>query len=83
MGKVTPETFAYYLSDLGKLIREDALKAKKDRDMSKTKAEQKFNEGRLMAYNEVISLMQQQANAFGLSFKEIALDGIDPDNDLV
>jgi hypothetical protein len=39
--------------------------------------------GRLMACNEIISLMQQQAVAFGLSLEEISLDGIDPDNDLV
>jgi len=36
-----------------------------------------------MAMHEVISLMQQQANAFGLDVKDIGLDGISPERDLV
>ena len=36
-----------------------------------------------MAMHEVISLMQEQANSFGINLKEIGLDGIDPEQDIL
>jgi hypothetical protein len=36
-----------------------------------------------MAYYEVLSLMQQQAVAFDLPLQDLALDGLDPDRDLL
>jgi hypothetical protein len=71
-----------YLLDLGHLVREAAVEAKKTRNSAASNSRD-FESGRLMAYNEVVSLMQQQAIAFDLSFKEIGLEDIDPDNDLV
>ena len=32
---------------------------------------------------EVVSLMQQQADAFGLPHSDLGLEGIDPENDLL
>jgi hypothetical protein len=36
-----------------------------------------------MAYYEVISLMQHQAEAFDLPLSDLALFGLDPDRDLI
>lgn len=82
MDEPADRTFRYYVSDLGKLLRERAFEAKQLRD-SASGADRDYEVGRLMAYNEVVSMMQQQAIAFGLSAGDISLDGIDPDNDLV
>ncbi|WP_214467820.1 hypothetical protein [Microbacterium flavescens] len=46
-------------------------------------AEGPFEAGRLFAYVEVISLMQQQAVAFGIDLTELGLDDIDPERDLL
>ena len=35
-----------------------------------------------MAYLEIVSLMQQQAGAFGIPLSDLALDGVDPERDL-
>lgn len=68
-----------YLKDLGVLIREMALEAKqqvveKDTD---------FSIGYMAGFHRVVSLMQQQAEAFDISLEDIGLDGIDADEDLV
>ena len=75
-------TCAYYLSDLGKLLKERAQKAKSARD-SADAASQEFENGHLHAYYAVVSHMQNQALAFGLTFEDVGLDGIDPDKDLI
>ncbi len=36
-----------------------------------------------MAYYEVISLMQQQAEAFGIPLTDINLEGLDPEKDVL
>lgn len=72
-------TWQYYVSDLGKLLKERAFDAKKERDAKGGD----FEFGKLLAYNEVISLMQNQAQVFGLPLEEMGLAGIDPDNDLL
>jgi hypothetical protein len=77
----TPDVYRWYLSDLGKLLREGAFQAKDARNAA-TGEQRMFEDGRLMAYNEVVSLLQQQARAFELSLEDVALEGIDPDNDL-
>jgi hypothetical protein len=75
------ETYAYYLGDLGYLIREAGEQTKEE--VASVEGEDKvFQQGRRMAYIEVLSLMQQQAEAFGIPLSEVCLDGIDPDNDL-
>ncbi|QDU62780.1 hypothetical protein Pan216_36500 [Planctomycetes bacterium Pan216] len=37
----------------------------------------------LMAYHEIVSLMQSQAHAFGIPLEEIALGDIDPERELL
>ena len=76
------KTVQYYLSDLGTLLLEAARQAKQARDSAKN-AEREFESGRLMAYNEIISLMQQQAEAFDIDLSNIGLAGVDPDKEFV
>jgi hypothetical protein len=75
-------THANYLLDLGHYVREAAEEAKKQVN-SATEDELEFRQGRLMAYYEVVSHMQQQAVAFDLPLTDLHLDGIDPDTDLL
>ncbi|MFN2629002.1 MAG: hypothetical protein ABR569_10250 [Gaiellaceae bacterium] len=75
-------TEANYLRDLGYLLREAALEAKSAAEAAPA-PDRAFQLGRLMAYHEVISLMQQQAHAFELPLARVALEGIDPERDLL
>lgn len=68
-----------YLSDLSVLLKEMALEAKQKTSSSATD----FDVGYIAGFHRVLSLMQQQADAFGIPLEEISLDGIDPDEDLV
>jgi len=72
-----------YLRDLGFLLREIAVKAKRDRDEALDDPDLAFLEGRLSALHEVVSLMQEQAVAFGIESEALALGDIDPDRDLL
>lgn len=71
-----------YLRDLGILLKEKALEAKEESGTA-PEDERAFALGRLMAFHEVISLMQQQAHAFGITLEELGLDDIQPEKDLV
>ncbi len=68
-----------YLRDLGQQLREYALQAKKQADEG---GRSDFDCGYLSGFHRVISLMQQQAESFGISLVELGLDGIDADTDL-
>jgi hypothetical protein len=80
---MTNETTADYLRDLGDLVKRAALDARVQRDAATGEAERAFESGRLTAYHEVVSLMQQQAVAFGMELGDLALDDIDPERDLL
>ena len=73
-------THANYLLDLGYFIREAAEDAKRQ-VAAAAGGDRTFQYGRLMAYYEVVSLMQQQAVAFDLPLADLRLDGIEPDKD--
>ena len=79
---MTPYIERLYLRDLGVLLREIALRAKAEA-LTASEDDRGFALGRLTAMHEVISLMQQQATAFDLDVKDIGLDGINPERDLV
>lgn len=68
-----------YLRDLGTLIKEYALEAKEEKEKSGSA----FDTGYVAGFHRVVSLMQQQAEAFGISLGDIGLEGIDPDRDLI
>lgn len=73
------KTHRYYLEDLGKLLIEQAFETQK----RAIKSKQPFDQGQVMSYYSVISLMQSQAIAFGIPLAEIGLEGVSPDKDLV
>jgi hypothetical protein len=69
-------TLALYLRDLGREIAGLAESANPGDD-------QGYSHGRRMALYEVISLMQMQAEAFGLTAEDVGLAGIDPNRFLM
>ncbi|MEI7924472.1 MAG: hypothetical protein WCJ40_21400 [Planctomycetota bacterium] len=72
-------TASNYIKDLGQLIKEKALDAKTKSQVSSDT----YDIGFLMAWHDIVSLMQTQAVAFGIPYEEIGLSGIDPDVDLL
>jgi hypothetical protein len=68
-----------YLKDLGILIKEMALEAKQQ----KIKKQTDFSIGYMAGFHRIVSLMQQQAEAFNIPIYEIGLSGIDADENLV
>lgn len=72
-------TASNYLKDLGSLVKEKALEAKEIAQISVDP----FDKGVLMAFHDIVSLMQSQAVVFGLSLEEIELSDINPDADLL
>ena len=76
--------YKFYLRDLGNLLKELALKAKEIADAEQRESEDYlFESGRLLAFHEVISLMQQQARGFEIPLEELDLHDVNPDHDLV
>jgi hypothetical protein len=73
-----------YLFDLGFLIKERAFEARHERDEFPVGSlEREFESGRVIGFNEVISIMQQQAEGFGIPLADLRLEDIEPDRDLV
>ncbi len=68
-----------YLHDLGLLIKDMAVESK--RTANQTQSD--FAMGYMSGFHRIVSLMQQQAEAFGIPLEKAGLDGIDPDVDLV
>ena len=64
------------------LVRElvDMAKATK---IEATRTGADFDKGRQFAFYEVVSLLTQYADVFGVERAEVGLEGIDPDNDLL
>ena len=71
--------YAFYLRDLGAVLKERAREARKQHDSGRTD----FESGRLIAYYEVLSTMRNQADVFDLSAEDLNLHDIDPDRDLL
>ena len=76
------EKFKHYLFDLGRLVREYALAAVEERQKQEDTASLEFYEGYILGLHRIVSLMQQQALAFGIELKDLQLEGIEPDRDL-
>ena len=75
--------YAYYLQDLGMLIKQRALEAKQISENAEPGSEAYYFEtGRLLGFNEVVSIMQQQARGFQIPLEELDLHDIEPDRDL-
>lgn len=79
---MTPTTPELFLRDLGTLLKEKALTAQQDAAQGRAE-DRDYKLGFLMAYHDVISLVKQQADAFGVDVRALCLDDIDPDRDLL
>jgi hypothetical protein len=77
------DTIKNYLFDLGGLIKEYALAAVVEREKQSDRSAQEFYDGYVQGFHRVVSLMQQQAQAFGIDLKDLQLAGVEPDRDLV
>jgi hypothetical protein len=77
--EVEEKTFRHYVKDLGHLLKERALEAK----LHAQGSSDLYDRGLLMAFYEVVSLMQSQASAFGIEFDDVGLADIHPDSDLL
>ena len=80
--KMTPTAPELFLRDLGTLLKEKALSARQDAAQGRAE-DRDYKLGFLMAYHEVISLLKQQAEAFGIDVRALCLDDIDSDRDLL
>lgn len=67
-----------FLSDLVVLLREKAAEAKDEARIGSD-----YEKGRHFAYYEVLSLIQQQSQAFGIKMEDIGMAGFDPDKDIL
>ena len=76
------EKFKRYLVDTITLLKEQAREAKKDTENPKSGFED-YNEGTIITYCIVISLLKQQAFAFNIDEEELGLADIDPEQDLL
>ena len=78
----TVDQAAFYLRDLGALVKEKALDAQRAKEVAEGDNEYDVQLGRLMALQEVVSLMQEQAASFEIPLEQLGLDDIDPYDDL-
>ena len=77
------ERFYNCLVDLGRLVKEYALAAVEEREKHRGQPAEEFYDGYVLGFHRIVSLMQQQALAFGIELKDLQLDCIEPDRDLV
>ncbi len=75
------ESYFLYLKDLVQLAKERAHAAKREASAASSD-ERAFRNGVLMGWYSIISMMQSQANAFGIPLQALGLDDIDPENEL-
>lgn len=73
------DSYKNYLRDIVFRIRENGAKA-----VARGREEQdgrEFQQGRALAYIEILSMMQNQADVFQIEREELLLSGFDPVND--
>jgi hypothetical protein len=76
----TMSAHANYLKDLGDELRRQAEAA---RDKARANPGDAFAQGQAHAFYAVLSLMQQQAEGYALPLRDLSLDGLDADRDLL
>lgn len=77
---IPSEVCQSYLIQLITLTKTLAYAAKKEADRELDNADKQTY---LMGYHEIINLMQQQAMNFEIPLKDLSLDDIDPEKDLL
>jgi len=80
---ITPATYEYYVKDTLFLLKDDAKKAKRQHDLMAASNDSSYWAGYLSAFHNVISLLQAQADTFGIPLEEIALNDIVPEVELL
>jgi len=81
---LTEETYRLFLQEAILAIKERALEARQERPSKEADSSgYLFQSGRLLAFNEVISILQQYADGFQIGLDELHLQDIEPDRDLV
>ena len=71
------------LFDAGQSLKERAREAVRTRNaMSKGARDRVYQDGRVMAFNEAISILQQTAKGLGLPLADLRLHDIAPDREL-
>ncbi|WP_347331326.1 hypothetical protein [Marinimicrobium locisalis] len=80
---MTDQLYRSYIYDLGTLLKQKAKDAKLGKEAAFDTNDADYKLGYLMAFHEVISLMQQQADSFGIERKVIGLEDIEPEIDLL
>jgi len=76
------EAAPHFLRDLSTLLREAAMAARREKDTSRLE-DRDFALGRLTAYHEGMSLLQQQVAAFVIDPVDLGIADLDPERDLV
>ena len=74
--------YKQYLQHLGPFLKEYCFNAKSELTEHWEDKDKDYHQGMVLAWHRVISLMQQEAKAFGIPLEDIGLEGIDPDNEL-
>ncbi len=77
------DTYKNYLRDLGYLVREYASEAKLKQDQGRGTDGQDFADGYLMGFHRIATLMEQQAEAFGIPLEDLAFEGFRPNDTLL
>ena len=72
----TNQTAKNYLLDLGQLLTEYSVEAKKNWLNSSGTDKEQFESGYLMGLHRAVTLMQQQAMSFGISQADLGLGKI-------
>ncbi len=77
-----PDLYRDYCVDVVSYIKERALRARQERDraLGETRT---FEDGRLLAFNEVLSIIRQHAEGMDIPLADLKLENLDPDRDLV
>jgi hypothetical protein len=70
-----------FVFDLVRMLMEDALTAKRS-SLEAEGADKVFIQGKMLAYNEVLSTVKNQLLAFGFNLADFGLDRFDPDREL-
>lgn len=73
----------HYLLDLGSELKSQALQAKNNALSAFQSPNEDYHLGRVDAYFTVLSLMQDQAEVFGIDAADIGLSDFDVDHELL
>ena len=78
-----PNTFQLYVRDVVVEIRDRLREAKRTaKGRVPGSVDRAFDDGRALAFYEVLSHMKNQTVSFGIRLTALGLDGIDPEKEL-